>query len=168
MRRRYPLKIFADSEHGDGLVEFAVVALVLLTCILGILDCCRALYAYHFCSYAAREATRYAMVRGSTWGATVCSSNTTTNCNASSSNIQTYIQSIVPPGIDPGTSLTVSTTWPGTELAGAATTCSTVHGKNSPGCLVQVQVTYSFNYVSPLLPAATLHFTSSSAAVVMQ
>jgi len=168
MRARGTLTIFTKGDRGDGLVEFAVVAVVLLTCIVGILDCSRALYAYHFCSYAAREAARYAIVRGSTWGATACSASRSTNCNASTMDIQTYVQSIVPQGIDSGAALSVSTIWPGTELAGAATTCTTVHGSNSPGCLVQVQISYSFNYVSPLLPSSTLRFTSSSAAVIIQ
>jgi Flp pilus assembly protein TadG len=156
------------NEEGDSLIEFALAAIVLFTCIFGIIDCSRALYAYHFASYAAREATRYAMVRGSTWGSTTCTSVTTFNCNASAANVKSYVQNIVPLGIDSGTPLVVNTTWPGTELAGSATTCTTTNGNNSPGCLVKVVMTYSFNYVTPLMPATTLTFSSTSEAVIQQ
>ena len=84
----------SDGERGDSLIEFAVVAVVLFTCIFGIIDCSRALYAYHFASYAAREATRYAIVRGSTWGSATCASTSTFNCNASATNIHSYVQSL--------------------------------------------------------------------------
>ena len=56
----------SKSEEGSSLVEFALIFLVLMTMMLGIIDFCRAAYAYHFVSNAAREATRYAAVRGST------------------------------------------------------------------------------------------------------
>lgn len=155
------------NERGDTLVEFAVVAIVLFTCIFGIMDCSRALYAYHFTSYAAREATRYATVRGSTWGSS-CSSATALNCGLSSSNaniLQSYIQSITPAGINPS-SLTVTSTWPGTAPSGSA--CNTARGNNSPGCLVEVQVSYSFNYITVLLPTTTLVMKSTSEVTILQ
>jgi Flp pilus assembly protein TadG len=170
-RRRSALTLFwksAASERGDGMIEFAVVAVVLFTCIFGIIDCSRALYAYHFTSYAAREATRYAMVRGSTWTSTSCASTSTFSCNATSANVKAYVQSIIPPGMDSTTPLSVTTTWPGTELSGSATTCNTANGNNSPGCLVMIKVTYAFNYLLPFLPTSTLNLSSTSEVVVMQ
>jgi Flp pilus assembly protein TadG len=170
-KRRSVLKTFwksAASERGDGMIEFAVVAIVLFTCLFGIIDCSRALYAYHFASYAAREATRYAMVRGSTWGSTSCASTFTFSCNATTANVKAYVQSIVPLGIDSGSPLSVTTTWPGTELAGSATTCSTENGNNSPGCLVMVQISYSFNYILPFLPTSTLALKSTSEVVILR
>ena len=150
------------------MIEFAISAVVLFTCIFGIIGCSQLLYAYHFTSYAAREATRYAMVRGSTWGSTSCASTTTSVCNATSANVQAYVQSIVPPGMNSGTPLTVTTTWPGTELAGSATTCTTTNGNNSPGCLVMVQVNYSFSYLLPFLPTTALTLKSTSEVVILQ
>jgi Flp pilus assembly protein TadG len=158
----------AASERGDGMIEFAISAVVLFTCIFGIIGCSQLLYAYHFTSYSAREATRYAMVRGSTWGSTNCATTTTAVCNATTANVQAYVQSIVPPGMNAGTPLTVTTTWPGTELAGSATTCSTTNGNNSPGCLVMVQVSYSFNYLLPFLPTTALNLRSTSEVVILQ
>src|ERR1019366_8478508 len=57
------------GECGSSLVEYAVVFSLLITMLLGIADFSRALYSFHFVSNAAREATRYAAVRGSTCGA---------------------------------------------------------------------------------------------------
>ncbi len=171
LNRTSKRKIFrecAASERGDGLVEFAVVAVVLFTCIFGVIDCSRALYTYHFTSYAAREATRYAMVRGSTWGTSSCVTTATFVCNATTANVAAYIQSIVPTGINSGTALSVSATWPGTELPGTAVTCITTNGNNSPGCPVIVQVSYSFNYFLPFLPTTTLILKSTSEAMIMQ
>jgi Flp pilus assembly protein TadG len=161
------LQKLLKCERGDSMIEFAVVAIVLFTCIFGIMDCSRALYAYHLASYSAREATRYAMVRGSTWGSTPCSTTATFGCNATSANVQAYVKSIAPLTSDVS-SLTATTTWPGTELAGSATTCTIANGANSPGCLVIVQVNYAFNYTLPLLPSTTLNLKSTSAVVILR
>ena len=53
------------SESGSGLVEYSIVFILLMTMLLAIADFSRALYAYHFVSNSAREAARYASVRGS-------------------------------------------------------------------------------------------------------
>jgi Flp pilus assembly protein TadG len=156
------------DERGDEMIEFAIVAVVLFTCIFAIINCSLLLYTYHFAAYAAREATRYAMVRGSTWGSTSCASTATFSCNATASNVTSYVQSIVPPAISSGTPLTVTTTWPGTELAGSAATCTTTNGNNSPGCLVMVQVSYSFSYFLPFLPTSALNLKSTSEVVILQ
>lgn len=156
------------SERGEEMVEFAIAAVVLFTCIFGVMDCSRALYTYHFTSYAAREATRYAMVRGSTWTGTSCTTTTTAVCDATSANVKSYVQSIVPPGIDSGTALSVTTTWPGTALSGSAASCTTTNGNNSPGCPVIVQVSYSFNYMFSFLPATTLNLRGTSEMVIQQ
>jgi Flp pilus assembly protein TadG len=156
------------NERGDEMIEFAIVAVVLFTCIFAIINCSLLLYTYHFAAYAAREATRYAMVRGSTWGSSSCASTATFSCNATAANVASYVQSIVPPAISSGTPLTVTTTWPGTELAGSTTTCTTTNGNNSPGCLVMVQVSYSFTYFLPFLPSSALILKSTSEVVILQ
>src|SRR5258708_7904330 len=56
------------EERGSSIVEYAVVFLLLMTMILGMVDFSRAIYVYHFISNQARDATRYASVRGSTCG----------------------------------------------------------------------------------------------------
>ena len=54
----------ALCEQGASLVEMALSASVLFVLLFGIIETCMALYAYNFVSEAAREATRYAVVRG--------------------------------------------------------------------------------------------------------
>lgn len=158
------LRRIAGEEHGDAMMEFALSATVLLMTIFGIMDFCRAIYAYHFVSYSAQQGTRYAMVRGAHWGAASCGSTTTQACNATSANVQSYIQGLAPYGIT-ASSVSVTTTWPGTKLSGSTTGCSTV---NSPNCLVKVQVNYSFSFLLPFLPKSSLGFTGTSEAVIQE
>jgi Flp pilus assembly protein TadG len=127
------------------MVEFAAAFTVLFMFLFAIMDLSRALYSYHFIADAAREGTRYAMVRGAT-----CTSYTTA-CPASASDVQTYVKN-VPAGINPS-SLSVTTTWT---------------PNNSPGSVVQVQVQYSFQPIFPLIPKGALVMTSSSQMVISQ
>ena len=79
---------------------------VLFASLFGIMDCARALYCYHFVSYAARQGTRYAMVRGSTWSSNPCANTTSFDCDATASNIlQDTLLSFVPGAYDLGTFL---------------------------------------------------------------
>jgi len=140
------------SERGVNLVEYAVVLTLLLALLFGVIDFGRALYAYHFVSNAAREGTRYAMVRGST-----C---TSPGCPAGSSDIANYLDN-VPAGIDP-TQLSVTTTWNPNDSA----SCTGV--PNAPGCVVEVQVSYNFNFMLPFLPKSTVVMQSSSEMIISQ
>jgi Flp pilus assembly protein TadG len=135
----------SKRERGSALVEFAAVFTVLFMFLFTSMDLSRAFYSYHFVADAAREGTRYAMVRGST-----CTSWTTA-CPAAASDIQTYLKG-VPAGINPQ-SLTVTTTWT---------------PDNKPGSVVQVQVQYSFKPIFPLIPKTALVMTSTSQMVISQ
>ena len=55
-----------NRQRGSSLVEQSFVIVFLLTMMLGIIDCGRALYTYHFVSNVARAASRWASVRSST------------------------------------------------------------------------------------------------------
>jgi len=153
--RQYSLR---KSERGSTLIEFGLVVIVLFMLIFGIIDFARALFAYHFVANAAREGTRYESVRG-----TACSSPMT-YCNDDGSAVQTYLQNEAT-GIGLNLSqLTVNTTWPTGSYSPAA--CATI--QNSPGCTVQVAVSYNFRFVFPLLPASPLNMSSTSQAVITQ
>jgi Flp pilus assembly protein TadG len=152
------------DETGGTLVEFAITTSLLLMIIFGVLDCSRALYFDHYVSYSAEEAARYAMARGSTWGGAVCSTTTTESCTATTANVTSFVQSITPMGNS--SYLSVATTWTGKTPAGS--TCTNQNGNNSPGCVVQVKVSYNFNFVLPFLPKNTLLLTSTSAVGVSQ
>ena len=155
------------GERGSTLVEFAIVFVVAMTFMFGIMDFSRYIYVYHFLAGAAREGARYATVRGSTWGSTSCTSTTTLACKATAANVTSYVQAMIPSGIS-SSSLTVTTTWPGTAPAGAASSCSTTSGNNSPGCLVQVQLSYPYKFMFPFMPNTTSTITSTSAMVILQ
>jgi len=153
------------GNQGSSLVEYAIVLVVLLTIIFGIMDFSRFLYAYHFVSEAAREGSRYAMVRGYTYHGTTCASTTPPTpsfaCNATNTNVQSYVQGLAPPTITSG-SLTVTTTWPGTVPSGAAASCASATSKESHGCLVEVEVSYPFKFIFPYLSTSTFTMTSTS------
>ncbi len=155
----------AMDESGQATLEFALTLSLLLTSIFGIMVCSMAFYADHFVTDAAKEATRYAMVRGSSWGSTSCSSYTSYSCVASSSNVTSFVNSIAPTGISPS-GISVTTTWPGTDPTGQ--TCDTTQGKNSPACVVNVEVHYSFKFLLPFVPFGTMNLAGVSSDVITQ
>jgi Flp pilus assembly protein TadG len=161
-------------ESGSGLVEYAIVFVVLMTMLLGIADFSRAVYAYHFVSNAARDAARYASVRGSTCGAPPvgdcscsCSGFYTasgvagpfTTQAAQTTDIKDFVKN-VPTGIDP-TQLTTTPSWPNPK---SLTTCATTF--NAPGCTVVVQVSYTFNFLSSFVSKKSVTLTSTSQEII--
>jgi Flp pilus assembly protein TadG len=134
------------SEQGTALVEFAFSGVILLTLVFGVIAMSMAVYSYHLISDAAREGTRYAIVRGSE-----CSTyDALPQCPASASDVQFYVQNLGFPGIRPD-QMNVTTTWP---------------NGNSPGNLVQVTVTYTLPLIIPFVPKQTLTMTSTSEMVI--
>lgn len=151
------------DESGAALVEFAISCILFISLILGIAEFSLAIYSYHFVSYSAQQAARYAIVRGSRWKS-ACPSAGSFNCDASAANVQDYVRSLASPGIDPN-SISVSTTWPGTTPSGVASSCTPA---NKGGCFVNINVTYPFNLSIPFVPAQVLQFSASSQMVIQQ
>jgi Flp pilus assembly protein TadG len=176
------------GEQGSGLVEYALIFALLMTMLLGIMEFAAMLYDYHFVSNAAREATRWAAVNGSactsdgsctapvTCASGSCTTCTTSGCaSAASADITNYVEMLaIPAGINTGSTcgstgnsacLTTTPSWP--VYANGPTSCSTTATQNNPGCTVQVQVSYSFNFLLPLvhIPAVTLSSTSEMVIV---
>jgi hypothetical protein len=79
------------------------------------------------------------------------------------------VSSITPPGIDT-TKVSVTPTWP--VQTSSPTICSAaVNGvggpfPNYPGCTVQVQVQYTFNYIFPIISTSPLTLTSTSEMII--
>jgi Flp pilus assembly protein TadG len=155
-------------ESGSSLVEYAIVFILLMTMLLGVSDFGRALYAYHFVSNAAREAARYASVRGST--CSVDGSCTAANSAsgvagpysqaAATTDIQDFVKN-APAGINTS-QLTTTPAWPNPN---DLTTCATTY--NAPGCTVEVQVKYVFKFSSALVfKSAGLTMTSASQEII--
>ncbi|MGH9415581.1 MAG: TadE/TadG family type IV pilus assembly protein [Terriglobales bacterium] len=128
------------------MVEFALVAPLVMALMFGMVEMGLALYTYHFVASAARQGARYAIVRGAkcdSWASA---------CPASASDVQTYVRSLDPGAID-ASSLNVTTSW---------------SPDNSPGNRVTVTVQYAFGLNVPFISAATLTMHSSSQMVVSQ
>jgi Flp pilus assembly protein TadG len=182
------------GEEGSGLVEYALIFILFITMILGIMDFCRMLYAYHFVSNAAREATRWASVNGSTCNGdaisgsagsctapVTCGSSGCSTCTSygscspanSTTDIPNYVEMLaIPAGINTSSGcgstgnsacLTTTPTWP--VQTTSPTSCSTT--VNGPGCTVQVQVSYSFNFLFPLVHISPVTLSSTSEMVIV-
>jgi Flp pilus assembly protein TadG len=138
-----------DYERGSTLVEYALVVILMLTFVFGIFDFARAIYAYHFVANVAREASRFAMVRGTTWSSgCVDNSSFLAGCNASTDNIQYYVQTQATGiGLNDANSITAVLT-PQPPPNGGAQNCSSLPQIN-PGCTAQVTVTYPFKFIMP-------------------
>ena len=142
------------DEQGSTIVEFAVGASVLLMVVFGIILMALALYTYNVVSESAREATRYAIVRGS-----AC--HFASACPAASGDIQTYVQNLGFPG---SSTLVATPAWSAYPAGGA---CKHA-GCNGPGDQVTVTVSYSFPVAIPFVPNRTISMSSTAAMVISQ
>jgi Flp pilus assembly protein TadG len=174
------------GQRGATTLELAfVLGLILLPMMFGIIDFSRALYSYHWVSYAARAGSRWASVNGATHSASCPGAPTSppTPCDALSGDVLSYVKSTVAPGMGgtPPTQcatagcLTVNATWlnPSSAYGGLAADCTNggTLATNSPGCIVQVQVNYYYGSTLPFiahLSGTTLHLQSTSQMVISQ
>jgi Flp pilus assembly protein TadG len=156
-------------ERGSAIIEFAVTSIAFLAFLFGIIDTGRAIYVYEFVTYAARAGARWAMVRGSQCSAlnpnAWCEPASSATTGATAADIQTYVRTLNLPGIQ-ASALTVNQTstfvWPAT---GAGCNSTTI---NSPGCPVQVQVSYPYQSTIPFFRITTLTLRASSEMVISQ
>jgi Flp pilus assembly protein TadG len=156
------------SEEGSELVETALSYGILLTLLIGLMQILLAVYAYHYVSEAARDATRWAIVRGAN-----CTG--LTGCGAANSDIQTYLRNQAYPGIT-AANLTTTTTWYTSAMNTSVTpntvvltACGTAPaGCNYPGNQVKVLVTYTFPLNIPFVNSANIAINSTSAMVISQ
>jgi Flp pilus assembly protein TadG len=147
-------------------VEFAISVPVLFTLMFGFMMIAFAVYTLHTVSEAAHDAARWASVRGSS-----CSANTPnqTDCNATQAEIQSYIQGLEYPGIDPS-NLTVTATWlsPSSTTPTTWTACASESGCNGPSDAVQVVVSYHFPLTIPFLPSNSRTLSGTAQMVIQQ
>ena len=160
--------VIGDDE-GAGILETALVSTIFFAVLIGCFQMLLALYTFHFVSDAAREATRYAIVRGS---ASCTNTPQLTNCDATADQIQTYVRSLSYPGIKPS-NLNVTTTWLAASTTNPSSTNSTTWSAcaatcNAPGNEVKVVVAYPYSFSVPFVPKATLNLTSTSQMVISQ
>jgi Flp pilus assembly protein TadG len=153
-----------QEEAGSETIEFTVGAMLIFMAIFGIMDCSRAVYINHFLAQAARDGARYAMLRGATW-TNSCTSTSGANCTASGANVKNFVDSLASVGVS-ASRMTVNATWPGTTPGGSSCGSGSSNA-NAQGCVVNVQVSYPFNFVLPFLPNG-MTMSSSSAATILQ
>jgi TadE-like protein len=184
-----------QGDRGANLLEYAFILLLFLALLFGITGFSQLLYAYHFVDHAAKSAARWAAVNGYTCGpGKVAGTPLDGSCNgtdgmndgpADPADVSAYVQTIVPPGIDATSTgcggsacLQVLTTWPvqpSTSTDPSPAICSQAvpddlggvgPHKNYPGCTVQVQVQYKYNFVFPLIRTSPVTLTSTSQMVI--
>jgi Flp pilus assembly protein TadG len=131
-------------ERGQAMSEFAMTLVPFLLLTFGIIQFGRGIYAYNLVSYAAREGSRWASVRGA--------DNTTPSGPATSGTVSSFVKGKVA-GVDTN-ALSVATTWP--------------NGNKNPGSPVDVTVSYPFPLSIPFISTATLQLSSTSEMVISQ
>jgi len=158
-------------QLGASLVEYAFIVIIFMSVLLGISGFGHMLFVYHHINNAAKEATRYASVRGSTCGNDANGGSCQASNSASgvagpttAADIQAFVTNITPPSID-GSKIVVPTTSTyfcgvsgsacSPAVASAPASCNTAGTANQPGCTVEVTVAYSYNFFFPLLPVVT-------------
>jgi Flp pilus assembly protein TadG len=175
------------SERGSTLVEMALSSAVFLSMLFGIAQVCIALYSHNVLSEAAREASRYASIRGVN-SCKYANSGTFPDCNlgptdsAGSSTASTQLQNYLLNNNYPGAgNLQVTANWlsptvsPTTGSVSWTLVCNTsldsnapltnpVYGQacNYPGHAVQVQVTLALPLAIPFVSSQTLTLSSTS------
>jgi Flp pilus assembly protein TadG len=152
------------GREGSALVETAITFPAVILLLLGSLDFSYAFYTYQDVADAARQASRWAAVRGSTSCTNVPNLN---DCNATRAEIQSYVQNLNYPGVV-GSNLVVSINWLSASVSTPTswTACASVC--NSPGNEVQVNVTYSFPIAVPYWKSTSFDFSSTGTMVVAQ
>lgn len=164
------------GERGAALVEYALTFIFSMSLFLGIMEFGHALYAYHFVNNAAKEATRWAAVNGAN-----CSSDGSCNGTAPMNigpakltDVNTYVQNHIPAGIDTTKVTTTACGLADTAACAASTpqVCTKAVGTqpatpNAPGCTVQVQITYSFSFVFPLISSSPISMSSTSDMIIV-
>jgi Flp pilus assembly protein TadG len=158
------------NEKGVSVIETALALPVVFALLFAGFEFTMMLYAHEFVSDASREATRYAMVRGSTSCTNTPSlSNCGLNPSTTGNPIQTYVQSL---GFPMSSDLTATATWLTATTAGTpgTTTWSTCASGtcNLPGNAVKVTVTCAFPVSFPFWRNFNFNISSTSQMVISQ
>jgi Flp pilus assembly protein TadG len=133
----------AKSERGSSLVEFSLVAFLLVMLLIGIVEMCRMVLVYNDVAQAARAGVRYAIVHGS-------------DNLASTTAIQTVAKNFL--GSAPvnlaNVGLAVNVSYPDTGAC------------KIPGCRVKVTVTYPYDPLVGYFPITGVNLSSTSQGVI--
>lgn len=138
-------------EKGSSMVELALCFLGFMLLTVGSMEFGLAVYAYNSCSYLARDASRWASVRGSqSQTATTCDSTkgVADGCPANATDVQNYVLSQAV-GLDNS-----KFTWTSNSIAWTP--------NNNPGAEVSVTVAYTVVPLAGLALQQNLNVSSTS------
>ena len=150
-------------EDGAALVEFAISLGIFLAVTVGIMLLCMALYTYEYVDFASREAARWASVRG----ADCSSSSSMPGCGADQSTIQTYVQGLNYPIVNPS-NVTVDVTWEAANNTNPQSWTPCSGQCNARGNEVQVTVKYPYLLAIPFVGNQNFTINSTSTMVISQ
>jgi Flp pilus assembly protein TadG len=148
------------GEDGQSLVEFAITSVVLLLFVCGLMWACLLFFRYSTAAEAAREATRWASVRGqdSATGGT-CNNQNITECPATIAQIESYANSLVGSG---SSNMTATAVWCTTYSSSInSSNCNTTQTTATAGNFVMVQVSFSAIPL-PFVAVKSLSLSSTS------
>ena len=138
--RLLSIRRFLRDRRGTAAIEFAFVAPVLFVLTIGTIDVGRLVWSASMLHHMAREATRYASVRGAD-----------ANSPVSEADIETYVKNRLI-GIA-ANEVNVTTTWT---------------PNNNPGGTIQVQLDYTYAFlIGSLVGLDPLAIEGESSMVVL-
>lgn len=174
-------------EQGGTLVEMAMAMVILSTLLFGVIEFSLGFYTYNVVSEAAREATRYAAIRG--YNSCTYATTTFPDCNlgpdssgsttAANTALQNYLLNR---NFPLSQNLQVTANW-WSPTGGSGNhwnlscnaysdpnTTSPLYGDacNFPGHAVQVQVTLAYPLNIPFVPSRTINLSSTSEMVISE
>jgi hypothetical protein len=147
IRRKFNVAAVQD-DRGSSLIEFSATLGLLMTFVFVLTQISMALYTYGMISECAREATRWASVRG-----TQCLTSGSASCTATTTTVSNYAKGLGFPNIG-GSAIVPTTTYP--------------DGDEAPGHRVKVTITYPYSVSLPLVPHKTISLQVSSEMYILQ
>jgi Flp pilus assembly protein TadG len=138
----------SSREEGTALIEIAVALPLLCAFLFCFMEACLAIYSQDLISELACEGTRYGMVHGA-----ACPTTTNPTCEATATQVNTYVSSITIPNLAGG-KITPDTTYP--------------DGNEAVGSRVQVKVSYTFPITMPFVPRNALNLSAISTTYILQ
>ena len=173
------------NEEGTALVEMALSSVLMLSVVFGIIQTSFAFYTYNFVSDAAREATRYAAVRGPdsctiSSGFPNCNllpTSITSTTDATQNPLLSYVENLGYPGLK-ASNLSLTATWyvvsqnasGSSSWTTACTGATDVNGNacNAVGNAVNVVVTYAFPLNIPFVGKQSVTVSSTSQMMIAE
>lgn len=140
------------NEEGSSLAEFAFASLVLIVMLFGIIEFSYAFYSWNFLAETAKEAVRYASVRGACKDSNGDVTNLLPDCAITSAQVTALVKGMRYPGVNPDNITSVAVTWP--------------DGDGYPGHRVAVNLTYKFPISVPFWTATNLDMHSTAQMVI--